>query len=415
MPEICITNTQQYNNTACTPAGKIKNSTVQPVRAGCRQTQNTPLCSDIYLVALIITLLMSALCVPEGLSAADLTPADYYTVEEYQNKHPAQRRTMLRFQTRVRAAGLPLGRQMPKVRIAFIYPGIQASDYWRRSVASFQGRMDEIGVDYEMLNFFTRPSMDIRLQEAQIREALASDPDYIVFTLDVGRHRRLVERLLSKKRPKVIMQNITTPLRAWEGQQPFLYVGFDHVKGTRMLAEHFKLQYPSGASYALLYFSKGYISTMRGDSFERLLPPQWIKQSSYYTDGSKNKAKHATLDILSTQKVDVLYTCATDVALGAIEALQQTNMIGKVVINGWGGGSPELEAIQKGKLDVTVMRMNDDNGVAMAEAIRLDLEGRNDEIPRIYSGDFTLIRKGVSEARLNELKSKAFRYSKNLQ
>ena len=44
------------------------------------------------------------------------------------------------------------------------------------------------------------------------------------------------------------------------------------------------------------------------------------------------------------------------------------------LINGWGGGSAELEAIERGDLDVTVMRMNDDTGIAMAEAIKWDLD-----------------------------------------
>ena len=57
------------------------------------------------------------------------------------------------------------------------------------------------------------------------------------------------------------------------------------------------------------------------------------------------------------------------------------------------------------------MRMNDDNGVAMAEAIHLDIEGKTDEIPTIFSGDFTLVKKGMSIKELNELQHRAFRYS----
>ena len=65
----------------------------------------------------------------------------------------------------------------------------------------------------------------------------------------------------------------------------------------------------------------------------------------------------------------------------------------------------------RGELDFTVMRMNDDNGVAMAEAIRLDIENNTHKVPTIYSGDFASIEKGISEAELADLKAKAFRYS----
>ncbi|MCO4789370.1 ABC transporter substrate-binding protein, partial [Vibrio cholerae] len=72
-------------------------------------------------------------------------------------------------------------------------------------------------------------------------------------------------------------------------------------------------------------------------------------------------------------------------------------------------GSAELEALAKGELDVTVMRMNDDTGVAMAEAIKWDLEGK--AVPLVYSGDFEVVTKQDSAARISELKARAFRYS----
>ena len=57
------------------------------------------------------------------------------------------------------------------------------------------------------------------------------------------------------------------------------------------------------------------------------------------------------------------------------------------------------------------MRMNDDNGVAMAETIRLEILGRKDEVATIFSGEFGLVSKEVSMEELSFLKKKAFRYS----
>lgn len=79
------------------------------------------------------------------------------------------------------------------------------------------------------------------------------------------------------------------------------------------------------------------------------------------------------------------------------------------MINGWGGGSAELDAIAKKELDVTVMRMNDDTGIAMAEAIKLDLEHK--PVPTVFSGDFEIVTKNDSPERLSKLKKYAFRYS----
>lgn len=80
-------------------------------------------------------------------------------------------------------------------------------------------------------------------------------------------------------------------------------------------------------------------------------------------------------------------------------------------MNGWGGGETELEAIQAGEIDFTVMRMNDDSAVAMAEAIRLYLSARIYEIPAIFSGDFRLVDRKTPQAQLTKWKDYAFRYS----
>ncbi len=90
--------------------------------------------------------------------------------------------------------------------------------------------------------------------------------------------------------------------------------------------------------------------------------------------------------------------------------MKETGRLGQVKVNGWGGGSAELDALQHGELDVTVMRMNDDTGVAIAEAIGQDLQQL--EVPTVYSGEFALIQKGITPAELAKLKARAFRYSK---
>ena len=70
-----------------------------------------------------------------------------------------------------------------------------------------------------------------------------------------------------------------------------------------------------------------------------------------------------------------------------------------------------MEAIQNNQMDFTVMRMNDDNGVSMAEAIKLDIQNRTNAVPLIYSGDFKLVKKGIGSEELNIMKKRAFRYS----
>ncbi len=368
------------------------------------QSGNRTLFSAVFLSAFVISLIW----IP-GLSASE-----YLSIEEIQQLYPKQVEIGKSFKRRVNGKGVPISPSIQKrpVKIAFIYPGNQVSDYWKRSVVSFSRRMDEIGVRYEIIDFFSN-SGDIRVQEGQLRKALSATPDYLVYTLDVNRHKRLVERLISKGSPKIILQNITTPLKSWKNKQPFFYVGFDHARGTRMLAERIQSKLPEGGGYTVLFYSRGYVSEMRGNTFIQFMEgnPRWHLVDSYYTNGKRKMAKRAALEILQNKNVKLIYACSTDVAFGALDAIHDTDMKERVILNGWGGGSEELQAVLAGDLDLTVMRINDDNGVAMAEAIRLDLEGKEDAIPMIFSGDFAIIDGNTTEKELHSLKERSFRYS----
>lgn len=59
------------------------------------------------------------------------------------------------------------------------------------------------------------------------------------------------------------------------------------------------------------------------------------------------------------------------------------------------------------------MRMNDDSGAALADAIVMDLTGRSDQVPKIFSGELVLVEKGISKEKLKQLKDRAFRLSGN--
>ena len=360
----------------------------------------------IFSIAFFLALFTNALFAQIG---------DYQLVKEYFEKNPRQKDISSFFKNIVKNLPIALkSKQEKPVKIVIVYPGRQVSDYWRRSKVSFQKRLDELGIKYEMKDYFTKPAVEIKEQAKQILSAIKEDADYLIFTLDAKKHTKFIERVLSRRKPKLILQNITTPKISWGSKQPFLYIGFDHVEGSLRLAEYYLRKTQGIGNYAVLFGSNGYVSYMRGYQFIKYLKKNSDLKllETYYTDFDREKAKNAVLDLLKRHKnLKFIYACSTDIAIGAIEALKEKGMLSKIAINGWGGGSSELEAIKKREMDVTVMRMNDDNGVAMAEAIKLDLEGRGDKVPLIYSGDFELVEKDISKSRLDELKKRAFRYS----
>lgn len=339
---------------------------------------------------------------------------DYVRLERFLDRHPGQQALMADFADRVQSPPMPLAASPRRVqRIAVIYPGLQASDYWRRSLAALEARLEALRIPYELRTFMSRPSGDIDLQARQLTSALQWRPDYLVFTLDAVPHRRMIERVLALGDPRLILQNITTPLAAWEDEPPFLYVGFDHAQGTRRIAEWMLERAGHRGKYLMLYFSPGYVSRMRGGTFaaEAARYPEVEQAAAYYTGGDAETAYRATLETLEAHPdLKMIFANSTDVALGALRALRETDRL-DVLLNGWGGGAAELEALEDGGLDVTAMRINDDNGVAMAEAMRLALIDQDDRVPRVFAGDIALVTRDTPAAEIARLERRAFRLS----
>lgn len=365
--------------------------------------------SWIALPAIIVLLLSTIL-----YSSMILASEEYIRIDSYVSQHPEQKAVMLEFAKIVRAAAKPsIGPTEHPVRIAVVYPSIQASDYWRRSLLSFEQRLQNIQLRYELKFFASRPAIDAALQSRQLFEALQWQPDYLVFTLDVAPQSRMIERMLSRGKPKLILQNITTPLQRWKTHRPFIYVGFDHAQGTRLMARRMLEQINYRGKYLMLYYSPGYVSQMRGDTFisEAAKYPEVTQVGAYYTDGNRANAYQATLRSLQKNPdLKMIFACSTDIALGALQALRENDRL-DILLNGWGGGDAELQALQQQGLDLTVMRINDDNGIAMAEAIKLDQQNQPQRIPHIFPGDIELLEKGLSRSKINRLQQHAFRLS----
>ena len=339
----------------------------------------------------------------------------YWTVAEYLALNPMQRGLTKQFEETVRSPASMDASRNKSARIDIIYPGLQVSDYWKRSISSFEKRLQELGQRYELSFYFTKPGQRVSEQSRKIGEFLTDEPDYLIFTLNINRHKSLISSVMSRQSTRIILQNITTPLKSFGQRQPFQYVGFDHVIGTEYIAQEYLRRFSGAAEYAIFYGPPGYVSDMRGGTFlEEMRAHSRMKLvDSYYVGFDREKAYSAALNVLNEHPdIDFIFSASTDIALGVIDAIRETSKMGRVITNGWGGGSAELQAIEKGSMDLTVMRMNDDNGVAMAEAVVLAQSGQADKVPQIYSGDMVLVTKEMSVQEIRGLKTRAFRYSK---
>lgn len=368
----------------------------------------------LYNMKIIFLLLATCFLTPGNGFAQDFSRR-IWTYDEYKKMEKGRWEVYDRFEKAVQNKRPPALKNNVKeaVSIAVLYPGKQSSDYWQRSQLSFEARLKEAGLPYRIDSFFTYSS-EIRLQEKYINNALKKRPDYMIFTLNALRHMSLIEKIIGRGVTKLILQNITTPLKAWEGSQPFMYVGFDHEAGSKLLADEYIRLTKGKGKFAVFYGPRGYVSQMRGDTFKRYVKDKSALEmvTSYYVGFDRKRAEKAALELISSnQDLKFIYACSTDIALGIADALRVSGLTGKIFVNGWGGGSAELELLSKNELQLTVMRINDDNGAAMADAIIMDVNGESSFIPTVYSGNIILVTEGVSIDDIDRLKKRAFRYS----
>ena len=303
-----------------------------------------------------------------------------------------------------------------KIEIALIFPAEDLSDSWQRAYVAVDERLDELQIPYEIITMGSSHDNHI-LQRTHLERALVEKYDYVIVgPTEIYIQKDILEDLIKDPDIQVIIWNFTTPLMDWgktraEGQ-PLAYVGFDHYDGGTVLGKYILKTYDF-KNVAYIYGVPGSTSIMRGHTVRDMLEAVGINTVyETYCDWDQIKAYEAAKQIVTAYpEVDHIHVISTDMAIGTANALEEMGMTGKIVVNGWGGTAREQELLLDGKLDFTVLRNQDDEGVSQAEIIKLDLEGRRDEIPIVFNGEMALIDRSWKRADIDKLLEYANRYS----
>ena len=303
-----------------------------------------------------------------------------------------------------------------KIEIALIFPAEDLSDSWQRAYVAVDERLDELQIPYEIITMGSSHD-NHTLQRTHLERALVEKYDYVIVgPTEIYIQKDILEDLIKDPDIQVIIWNFTTPLMDWgktraEGQ-PLAYVGFDHYDGGTVLGKYILKTYDF-KNVAYIYGVPGSTSIMRGHTVRDMLEAAGINTVyETYCDWDQIKAYEAAKQIVTAYpEVDHIHVISTDMAIGTANALEEMGMTGKIVVNGWGGTAREQELLLDGKLDFTVLRNQDDEGVSQAEIIKLDLEGRRDEIPIVFNGEMALIDRSWKRADIDKLLEYANRYS----
>lgn len=299
------------------------------------------------------------------------------------------------------------------ITIAVIYPSEDVSDFWLRSYMAMEARLNELGIPFEATQFASNMG-NFLLQSTYAEQVAQEDYDYVIFgPSELMAQQDDIRRLMDSDK-KVIVLNYDTPVQSWGDDQPLLYTTFSHLFGALNICNWVVENLGTEGTYAMIRGIPGGIDDQRSGGFQECLEEKsnWTLAYEHYGDFQREGGFNGAQLILSGYpEVGMIHNANTAMAMGAISAVQAANKGDDVFVTAWGGTGDELEALRKGELGATPMRMSDDVGVSMAEVIRADLEGRADEMPLVFLGRIDIVSGASGPDVVDAFEKEAFRYT----
>lgn len=299
------------------------------------------------------------------------------------------------------------------LKIAVIYPSQDVSDFWLRSYLAMEARFQEMGMPFEAVQFASNMG-DNLLQSTYAERVAKDDFEYVIFgPSELLTQQDDIKRLMDAGK-KVIVLNFDTPLQEWGDDQPMMYTTFSHLFGALNICNWVAENLGNEGIYAMIRGVPGGVDDQRSGGFRDCIEEKtnWKMAYEHYGD-FKREGGFNGAQLITSAYPDVTYihSANTAMAMGAISAIQAAGLGDKVKLSAWGGTGDELVALRNGELMATPMRMSDDVGAAMAEAIRADVEGRPDDIPLVFLGRIDIVSSESGPDVVDAFEKEAFRYT----
>lgn len=316
----------------------------------------------------------------------------------------------------VGAAAAPYaGGQDAPVQIALIYPSADTSDFWARNYLAMVKRLDELGIAYETTEFASR-QIEHSLQSTYANQ-VAQDADlydYVIFgPSELAIQADNIDKLSGNDGFSTYVWAFHTPLKDLTNQ-PNAWFDFSSAAGALTMCDYMLGRLGNDVTMAMNRGIPGITDNQRSGDFKACVEEKgnWNTVYEHYGEYQREGGFDGTSLILQAYpEAKIIHNANTAMAMGSVEAQVAMGKEKDIFSTGWGGTGLELDAIRRGELDATPMRMGDDVGAATAEAIKADLEGRADELPLVFLGRITVAHDQMSADELNALETEAFRFS----
>jgi len=316
----------------------------------------------------------------------------------------------------VGSAAKPFSGSVDKpVQIALIYPSADTSDFWARNYLALTKRLDELKVPYETTEFAGR-QIEHSLQSTYANQ-VAQDEDIYDFVIfgpsELAIQADNISKLAGVDGFSTFVWAFHTPLKTLD-PQPDAWFDFSSAAGALVMCDYMLDRLGKNVTMALNRGIPGITDNQRSGDFKACVEEKggWTTAYEHYGEYQTEGGFEGTSLILQAYpEATVIHNANTAMAMGSVEAQVAVDKQKEIFSTGWGGTGLELDAIRRGDLDATPMRMGDDVGAATAEAIKAHLEGRADELPFVFLGRITVAHDQLSAAEIDGLEKEAFRFS----
>lgn len=307
------------------------------------------------------------------------------------------------------------GKLEKPIEIALIYPSADTSDFWARNFLAMTKRLDQLGIAYKTTEFASR-QIEHSLQSTYANQ-VAQDADlydYVIFgpsELEIQADN--IDKLSATDGFKTYVWAFHTPLKDLKNQ-PNVWFDFSSAAGALVMCDYMLERNGKNVTMAMNRGIPGITDNQRSGDFKACVEEKggWKTVYEHYGEYQREGGFEGTSLILqSYPEATVIHNANTAMAMGSVEAQIAVGKEKEVFSTGWGGTGLELDAIRRGELDATPMRMGDDVGAATAEAIRADLENRGGELPLVFLGRITVAHDQMKPEELDALQKEAFRFS----
>jgi autoinducer 2-binding protein LuxP len=314
------------------------------------------------------------------------------------------------------AAAVPFkGSLENPIQIAFIYPSADVSDFWARSFLATTKRLEQLGIAFETREFASR-QVEHSLQStyAQQVDQDADIYDFVIFgPSELATQADNIDKLSGNPDLTTFVWAFHTPPQYLE-HQPAMWMDFSSAYGAQKICDYMVERLGNDVTYAMNRGIPGITDNQRSGDFKDCVTEKgnWNVVYEHYGEYQREGGFEGTSLILQAYpEAKVIHNANTAMSMGSVEAQLAVGKEKEIFSTGWGGTGLELEAIRRGELDATPMRMGDDVGAATAEAIKFHLEDRADELPQVFLGRISIAHDQMSLEEIDDLEKEAFRFS----